>query len=93
VPAFSLPGPMVVDQCRLDTMVLGPTGTMVRASLAVIITPAKVPAPYFSYHLPPEVEAHFRGIADAMRDVLGPAATPTTEIDGDFQDHELRDDQ
>lgn len=91
--AFSLPGPMVVDQCRLDTMVIGPLGEAIRPCLAVIITPRDRVEPFFSCQLPPEVDAHFRGIADALRDVLGAAEAPTAAIDGDFKDHELRDDQ
>lgn len=87
---FSLPSPMIIDQCRLDTMVLGPNGEQTGACLAVIITPAVSPHPHFSYQLPPEIDAHFRGIADAVRDVLGPGRGRDVEIDGDFLDHELR---
>jgi hypothetical protein len=70
VPAFKLPAPMIVDGCRLDTMVMGPGGDMVRPHLVVIITPAEMPGPYFSYKLQAWVDDQFREMADTLRDVL-----------------------
>ena len=49
VRAFSLPAPMIMDSVRLDTMVMGPDGDMVRPCLLVIITPTIPAGPYFSY--------------------------------------------
>ncbi len=68
---LSLPEPMIVDGCRLDAMVMGPAGEMMRPHLVVIITPAGVDWPFFSYKLPDSVDAQFRALADTMRDVLG----------------------
>jgi hypothetical protein len=69
--AFSLPGPMIVDGCRLDAMVMGPAGEMVRPHLVVIITPAELAGPFVPFSMPEHVDANFRAIAETMRDVLG----------------------
>jgi hypothetical protein len=85
---------MIIDQCRLDTMVIGPTGKKVPACLAVILTPAlATPGPFFSYRLTADVDEHFRGLADAVRDVIGADDGRTVLPDGDFLDHEQRDAQ
>lgn len=68
---LSLPGPMVIDSVRMDTMVMGPDGDMVRPCLVVILTPAMMPGPFFSYRLPASVDESFRELAAAMHDVLG----------------------
>lgn len=67
-----LVAPVVVDQCRLDALVVGPDGHETRPYMLVVLTPVApdLPGEVIFPKVPAAFERHFRGVADSLRDAV-----------------------